>query len=535
MKTQDPESQHTIARAAGLMSIATLISRILGYVKDMILARFFGATGTSDVFFVAFRIPNLLRELLAEGAMSSAFIPTLTDCQVKDGERESKRLVRSVFVVLLTILTVLCILGVYLAPQIVPLIAPGFVNDPQKLELTVMLTRIMFPFLLFVSLSSLVMGVLNTRGIFFIPALAPALLNVTTIVSVVFFAGSFAHPVTAVAVGVVAGGAVQFLFQLPSFYKQGYSLILPLEDFKLFHSRLKTIGLRLLPATFAMAVSQINIFVSTVFASFLKEGSITALYYSMRLIQFPIGVFGVAMGMAALPALSRHASEDRLDKIANDFGFALRLLFFIAIPSMVGLICLREPIVNLLFQRGAFDYNATLDTATALMYYSFGIWAIVGVRLCTTAFYALDNTVTPVKTSVVGIATNILLCYLLIQPMGHNGIALANSLSATVNFGIIYFLLKRRLGLLSNRAIVKSIAKTLTASVVMGLLALVITDDSLWKTTGQDLLKTFYLGGTILLCLFLYGLMSYALKSEELNFLMNRISSRLKPTVNKNQ
>jgi len=510
------------------MSVATLISRILGYVKDMILARYFGATGVSDVFFVAFRIPNLLRELFAEGAMSSAFIPVLTDCQVKEGKEEAGRLVRSVFVTLLITLSVVCIVGIYLAPEIVRVIAPGFISEPEKFELTVLLTRIMFPFLLLISLSSLLMGSLNTRGVFFVPALAPAFLNVATILSVIILVHRLRHPITAVAIGVVLGGLVQFLIQLPSFYKKGYSLLLPLRDFTLFHSRLKRIGLLLLPSTAAMAVSQINIFVSTIFASFLVEGSITALYYSMRLIQFPIGIFGVAMGMAALPALSRHAAEGKTDRLMEDFSFSLRLLFFITIPAMAGLIVLREPIVNLLFQRGEFDYNATKATASALMYYSIGICAIVGTRLCTTTFYALQNTSIPVKTACVAILTNIVLSYMLLDTMGHNGLALANSVAAFVGFGLLFYLLLRRLKGLRGGIIVVSVIKTLISTLVMAVVAMqVIGPQGLWMHSNDEATKSLYLCATILLALTVYAMVSYLIKSEEFLFLAKMGQSRV--------
>ncbi len=298
------DEKKRITKAAGTMSIATLISRILGYVKDMILARYFGATGLSDTFFVAFRIPNLLRELFAEGSMSSAFIPVLTEYQTKKGHEEAKRLVRITFTFILIFVGVICLLGIIFAPSIVSAIAPGFLKTPEKFSLTVFLTRLMFPFLLFISLAALVMGALNTKRIFFMPALAPAMLNVTIIVTVLFFASRMQQPIIAVALGVALGGFVQFAFQVPSFFKNGYSLA-PQYDFK--HSGLKQMFILILPATMGMAVSQINIFVSTIFASFLPEGSVTYLYYSMRLMQFPIGIFGVAMGMAVLPSLSEHA------------------------------------------------------------------------------------------------------------------------------------------------------------------------------------------------------------------------------------
>ena len=454
------DAKGRIAKAAGLMSIATFISRVLGYVKDMILARYFGATGLSDTFFVAFRIPNLLRELFAEGSMSSAFIPVLTEYHTKQGFGEAKRLVRITFTFILAFVGLVSLLGILFAPAIVTLIAPGFLGT-GKFSLTVLLTRVMFPFLLFISLAALVMGALNTRRVFFIPSLAPALLNVTIIASIVSIAPVMEHPIIAVAIGVALGGLVQFAFQMPSFFRQGYDLR---TDFGFRHPGLKKMSLLILPATMGMAVAQVNIFVSTILASYLPQGSITYLYYAMRLIQFPIGIFGVAMGMAVLPALSEHAVRGEIDKLREDFSFALRLLFFLTVPSMAGLIALRGPIVNILFQRGLFDYEATVGTADALLFYSLGIWAVVGVRVVTAAFYSLQDTKTPVRVAVVAMVTNIVMSLLLMGPLKHAGLAFANAIASGANFMLLFYFLRKRLGRVDARKILKSFAKVCGAS-----------------------------------------------------------------------
>ncbi len=435
------DEKKNITRAAGLMSVATLISRILGYIKDMILAGFFGATGVADTFFVAFRIPNLLRELFAEGSMSAAFIPVLTEHQAKQGEQEARRLVRITFTFLLIVVGVLCLAGVIFSPAIVSVIAPGFLSDPEKFSLTVLLTRIMFPFLLFISIASLAMGALNIRRVFFIPSLAPVMLNISIIGAVLFIAPMMEQPIITVAAGVVLGGFMQFAFQLPSFWKNGYSLQ-PAYDFG--HAGLKKMALLIMPATMGMAVAQINIFVSTILASYLPEGSVTYLYYSMRLIQFPVGIFGVAMAMAVLPTLSEHAVKGNYHELRNDFSFALRLLFFITVPAMAGLIALREPIVNLLFQRGRFDYAATVGTAQALLFYSIGIWSIVGVRTVTASFYSMQDTKTPVKIAAISVAVNVLFSIALMGPLKHSGLALANSLASGINFALLFYFLRKR-------------------------------------------------------------------------------------------
>jgi putative peptidoglycan lipid II flippase len=518
------EKRH-ITRAAGLMSIATFISRILGFVKDMILARFFGATGIADTFFVAFRIPNLLRELFAEGSMSSAFIPVLTEYQTKQGIEEAKRLVKITFTFITIFVGLICIIGIIFAPAIVTAIAPGFVGVPGKFSLTVLLTRVMFPFLLFISLAALVMGALNTRRIFFIPSLAPAMLNITIIIAVLTLATTMEQPIIAVAIGVAIGGFIQFAFQLPSFFKSGYGLT-PEYDFR--HTGLKKMSILIMPATMGMAVAQINMFVSTILASYLPEGSITYLYYSMRLIQFPIGIFGVAMGMAILPTLSEHAVKGEFDRLRDDFSFALRLLFFITIPAMAGLIALREPIVNILFQRGKFDYVATVGTAQALLFYSIGIWSIVGARVVTASFYSMQDTKTPVKVAVIALVANVIFSIILMKPLKHSGLALANALASGVNFSLLFFFLRRKLKKVDSKRIFRSFVKIIFVSSVMGVIGWMLLHGELWQIHGKTLSKAFYLSGTIAICLGIYFFLSYLLKSEEASYVMEMIKQKFR-------
>ena len=512
------DEKRNITKAAGLMSVATFISRILGYAKDMILAVFFGATGLSDTFFVAFRIPNLLRELFAEGSMSSAVIPVLTEHQTKYGDEEAKRLVRIIFTSITIFVGLICVLGIIFAPAIVTAIAPGFLNMPDKFSLTVLLTRLMFPFLLFISLAAIVMGALNTRRIFFIPAVAPAMLNITIIAAVLLLAPGMEQPIIAVAIGVAIGGLVQFAFQIPSFFKNGYSLT-PQYDFR--HPGLKKISILILPATMGMAVAQINIFISTILASYLAEGSITYLYYSMRLIQFPIGIFGVAMGMAVLPTLSEHAVKGDFDSLRSDFSFALRLLFFMTIPAMAGLIALREPIVNMLFQRGKFDYAATIGTSQALLFYSLGIWAMVGVRIVTVSFYSMQDTRTPVKVAVIALLTNIILSLIFMGPLKHSGLALANAVASSVNFTALFFMLRKKLGRVEGKKIAASFIKISTASAVTGLMGWFIIRGDIWMQSGKIIEKASAMTGVIALYIAVYILIMYLFRSEELTYLIN--------------
>lgn len=512
-----------IVKATGFISLATFLSRILGYIKDMILAKYFGATGLSDVFFVAFRIPNLLRELFAEGSMSSAVIPVLKENQIKKGEGEAREIAKSLFTAIILIVGGITLLGIIFSPFIVKIIAPGFISNPQKFELTVLLTKIMFPFLLFISLASFTMGVLNTNNIFFIPALAPCFLNISVILLVVGFSSFFFNPIISVAVGVTLGGILQWLIQSPAYYKAGYRF-----GFARFHPALKKIAILVVPTTLSLTVNQINIFVSTIIASFLAEGSVTYLYYSMRLIQLPIGIFGVAVGMAVLPALSQHVAEGKIDLLKEDFSFSLRLLFFLVIPSMFGLIMLKEPIVNTLFQRGSFDLNATLNTAQALLFYSLGIWATVGSRTITATFYSFQDTKTPVICATAGMFTNVTVSLLLMNSMKHNGIALAYSSAASVQFILLSIFLTRKIPKISFRPITISAIKNIFASLIAVSVAKIICsiDPSLWRRSDGILIKFAYLGTAISLAVFIYLLITYIMKNEELGYILKKFKSK---------
>ncbi|MBF0506548.1 MAG: murein biosynthesis integral membrane protein MurJ [Nitrospirae bacterium] len=519
-----------IARAAGVMSIATFISRVLGYIRDMIVAGYFGATGTADAFYVASRIPNLLRDLFAEGAMSSAFVPVLTEYQTRSGNKEANELVSSTFLFILIVVGLICAAGMVFAPVIVAVIAPGFLKDPQKLSETIFLTRIMFPFLMFISLASLTMGALNTRRIFFIPALAPAVLNVANIICILILADRLHNPIVAVAIGFVVGGFVQFAFQVPSFSRSGYVFFQRKEDraHKVFrHPGLKRIGRLIVPATAGLAITQINIFISTILASNLPVGSITYLYYSMRLIHFPVGIFGVAMGMAVLPALSEHSAKGETDKLREDFSFALRLLFFMTVPAMAGLIALRFPIVTTLYMRGRFGAAATIGTADALMFYSVGIWSMVGVRVITATFYSTQDTRTPVKIAAVAVLTNILLSLALMGPMRHNGLAFANALASGVNFLLLFYFLRKKLGGLGTRKIAVSFAKTFFAAALMGFAGWFLASRSaIWTLSGHGLFKAGYLGAIILFCLAVYGSTAYLIKSDEIGYIIRKVKDK---------
>ncbi len=512
------DAKRSVTRAAGHIFAATNISRILGFIRDVILARIFGATGLTDAFFVAYRIPNLLRELFAEGAVSAGFVPVFTEYQTKEGKEEAKKLAGVVFAFLLCFLIIICLVGILLAPYIASLFAPGFKSDPVKFQLTIKLIRIMFPFLLFISLSALLMGVLNSLRSFFIPALAPASFNLAIIGSALFLAPEFHVPIIAIGIGVTLGGACQYGVQLLGLVREKYSFR-PIFAFS--HPGLKKVLLLVVPVLAAIGATQINVLISNIFVSYLAEGSATYLYYGIRLVLFPIGIFGVAMSTAVLPFMSEQAAKGDIDELRETFSFSLKLVFFMSIPAMAGLIALSGPIINILFQRGEFTYEATAGTVTALLYYSCGLWAFVGLKVVRTPFYSMQDTKTPLKVAVISVIVNIIFSFILIGPLKHGGLALSLSISAAVNFIILFYFLREKLERVDGKNIFKSFIKVSSASLIMGLTGWQLIKGDMWMESGRTLEKSAILIGAIVLCAGLYFLIMYLMKSEELNYLIN--------------
>jgi putative peptidoglycan lipid II flippase len=513
LKKQADNENERVAKAASVVGSATLLSRIFGFIRDVVIAWFFGAGLSSDAFFVAFRIPNLLRRLFAEGSLSVAFIPVFTDTLTNQGKDEAFEMARSAVRLLSVLLVVVVIAGILLSPLIVYIIAPGFADSPEKLSITVFLTRIMFPYIFFIGMVALSMGILNVLGHFAAPALAPVLLNLSIIGSVYLISPHMKIPVISLAIGVVIGGILQLALQIPFLIKKGFYFW---QKAKIFHPGLRKIGRLMLPTIFGAAVSQINILVGTLLASLLPEGSVSYLYYADRLVQFPLGIFAIATATAVLPSISRQAAKKDLEAVRDTFSYAMKLVFFITIPSMVGLIVLREPIVALLFKRGAFDAKTTHLTAYALLYYSMGLWAFSAVRIVVSTFYALQDTKTPVRMGVISVCANIILGVVLMGPLAHGGLALATSLASMLNLGLLVWALKTKLGMLGLKTIMASANKTILCSVFMGA--------AVWATSlfiippGNGSLTGLFLGlaGSMAIGFVSYGLFSLLFKSREL-------------------
>ncbi len=509
-------STKQITKAAGVVGVATVITRVLGFLRDMVIARAFGAGMEADAYFVAFRIPNILRRLVGEGALTVAFIPVFLE-EHQRSEEQAWKLANAVFTLLSVILIVLSIVGVLFTPYIVKLIAPGFDSIPQKFDLTVQLTRITFPYILFISLAALAMGILNSKQHFLSPALAPVMLNISLIGAVFFLCPYLQQPVIGLAIGVLVGGLAQFLFQVPSLLCHGFRYRI---SFDYNNPAVRKIGVLLLPAFFGLAVNQISVFVSTLLASYLQEGSVSYLYYSYRIMEFPLGIFGMAVATAVLPTMSAQSAKEEFDQLAETLSFALRLVLFITIPSMVGLIVLRVPIVALLFERGKFTAADTQATAQALLCYTLSLCVIAGGRIIVPVFYSLKDTATPVKCGAASVALNIVCSLLLMKPLQHNGLALATTIAAFFNTGLLVWLIRRRLGRIRWRSIFFSTAKVTLASCIMGLCCAPLAAQA---TACPTILAAAIILGIVV---FLTG--GRLLKLEELFFLQDVLIQRIK-------
>ena len=453
-----------LVKSTGVIGLATALSRVLGFIRDIVIARFFGTALYAQAFVVAFRIPNLLRDLVGEGAMSAALVPVLTEELTKKNKKDFFKLAQVILNLLFWALAALTVIGVLASPVIIRLIAPGFITDPEKFRVTVTLTRLLFPFLILVGLWAYAMGVLNSLGYFAAPAFGPCILNLSMIVC----ATLFGENVFGLATGVLAGGAMQMLIQFPSLLSSGWRPALTRE---FSHPQAAKVGRLLVPRALGACVYQVNVFISTILASLsgiAGEGAVAALYYANRIWQLPLAIFGIALAQAALPTMSRHVVMNDMGKLKSTILFSLRSLLFILIPSTVGLVVFSVPITRILFERGAFTAYSTHITSVALVYYSIGLVACGGIKVLVNAFYSMNDTKTPVKTAAVSVALNIALNIILMWPLKLGGLALATSISAVVNFLTLYILLERKLGSFDTRAIAVYFLKVLIASLVMG-------------------------------------------------------------------
>ena len=469
-----------VMRSAGVVSAAVFLSRISGLVREMVMARLFGAGEKYDAFLLGFRIPNLARDLFAEGALSSAFVPVFSKYLATKGKREAAELSNLVATALTLVVGGICVLGIVFSPQLVWLLASGFARVPGKFALAVTLTRIMFPFLLLVALSAQAMGILNALNQFGIPALSSTFFNIGSVA----FGLGFGYTVgrwmgmsliLSMAWGVVVGGAVQWLFQAPSLYRAGFSYR-PRIDFA--HPGLRNI-LRLMgPAILGNAAVQINVLVNTNFASSITDaaghvinGPVSWLSYAFRFMQLPLGLFGVAIASATLPAISRSAALQRMDEFRLTLARSLGMVLLLTIPSSVGLAVLGPSMIGAVYQWGRFGAADTQQTALALTCYAVGLAGYSSIKILAPAFYALNDARTPMLVSLVSIVVNLAVASTMVKlaGLGHLGLALSTSAVALFGSAALFLLLRRRIGRIHGRALAASVVKILCASAAMGL------------------------------------------------------------------
>ena len=448
------------------MSLVTLLSRVLGYLRDLLQAALLGAADSSDAFIVAFRIPNLLRRLLGEGALTAAFVPVLAATRQRRGEAAMWRFAAQMFWVLGGVLLVLSALGVLLAPLLVRALALGFGGIEGKLELTAGLTRLMFPYILFIALAALAMAVLNARGSFAVPAFTPVLLNLSIIGAALLAARQAAQPAWWFAVGVLVGGALQFLFQVPFLWRAGLRFGRPTWPPE---PEVARVGRLMLPGLFGVGVTQLNLIVDSQVASFLGTGRVSWLYYAIRVEELVLGVFVVSLSTVILPTLARHAAQGEDELLRAAVARGLRFVGLATLPSMAGLWLLREPIIATLFERGSFSAVDTRGTALALACYGVGMLPNGFVKILAPAFYARLDTATPVKIGAAAFALHIPMCIGLAALLGHAGIALSTSLAALANATGLFFVLRRREGSGWTRSLAGSFGRLVAATAIMSL------------------------------------------------------------------
>jgi len=485
----------SVARSAGIVSIAVMFSRVLGLAREVIFAKYFGAGFLYDAFLVGFRIPNILRDLFAEGALSAAFVKVFTDYQLKKSEAEAWQLASLIFNALAIVLSAITVIGILTAPYLVPLLARGF--SPEKAALAVTLTQIMFPFILLVALAAVAMGVLNTKGRFGVPASASTAFNIAAIVFGLGFAfylsggvwetssdknlvpsaaGQWA--IIGMAIGTLIGGAFQLFIQIPSLLSVGFRFS-PIVSFT--DEGVRRVMRLMGPAIIGTSAVQVKVLVDTFVVSSIDGGQ-SWLSYAFRLMQFPIGLFGVAIGTAAIPTLSRLASENNFTKFRSTLSDALKLVFLLTIPAACGLVVLGEPIIRLLYERGEFDAADTNMTAWALAAYSIGLTGYAAIKIVSPSFYALDDAKTPMYVSIASILVHVVVSFSMMRLLstvgvtserpngfGHVGVALATSTVALVNFFALTFLMRRRISGLNGREIFAAFIKIVIAAAAMAL------------------------------------------------------------------
>jgi len=530
----DEPTEKLNTKAAGIIGLAVMCSRLLGLAREQIFAALFGGGAAMDAFTAAFRIPNLLRDLFAEGALSTAFVTTFSKTIARGGDDAAWRLANKVATLTALVLGALCVAGIVFSAQLVALLAPGF--DPEKAALTAQLTRIMFPFILLVSLAALVMGMLNSKSVFGMPAMASSFFNLGSILGGVglgFWIDPHFGPRALLGLGAatVLGGALQLIVQLPSLARLGYRFR---PDFHWRDAGVKAILLLMGPSVIAASTTQFNVLVNSMFASTLGDGPIFWLSIAFRLMQLPLGLFGVALGTVTLPLLSRLVVAGQMTAFRTELARALRLAMLLTIPSTVGLIVLAEPIISVLYQHGKFTAAEAAQAAGALRFYAIGLAGYAALKVLVNAFYALDRRKTPMFVSFLAVALNLLLNWIFTLHLGwgHRGLAFSTGCIASINFLLLYALMRRQLHGLESRRMLKSLVKVAAAAAVM---AAVCAGASHWLLgnwqTQPFLSKSAALLGIVVAGAAAFAVCGAALHIDELKELQRALQRRLKRAI----
>jgi putative peptidoglycan lipid II flippase len=517
-------------KAAGIIGLAVMCSRLLGLAREQICAALFGGGSAMDAFTAAFRIPNLLRDLFAEGALSTAFVTTFSKTIARSGDAAAWQLANKVATLTLIVLGSICVAGMVFSPQLVSLLAPGF--DPQKAALTARLTRIMFPFIVMVSMAALVMGMLNAKSVFGMPAMASSFFNIGSIVGGVALGawidpGFGPHALIGLAIGTLLGGALQLAVQLPPLSRLGYRYH---SDWQWRDPGVSAI-LRLMgPSVIAASTTQFNVLVNSMFASTLGDGAIFWLAIAFRLMQLPLGLFGVALGTVTLPLLSRLVVAGHIAGFRTELARAMRLMFLLTVPSTIGLMMLAEPIISMLYQHGKFDAHEAAEAGGALRFYAIGLAGYAALKVLVNAFYALDRRKTPMFVSFLAVGLNLLFNWIFTFQLhwGHIGLAFSTGCVATFNFLVLYALMYRHLGGLELRRMLVMLGKTALAGAA---LAGICWASMHWLlsdwATQAFVRKTAALLATVLAGALVFLVAGVALKIEELHEIIGAVRRRL--------
>jgi len=519
------------ARATGVVGIAILSSRVLGLVREIVIASLFGASRSLDAFLTAFRAPNMLRDLFAEGALSTAFVTTFSKKIQTEGDESAWGLANKVATLTVVFMSAVVLVGVLIAPLLVSVLAPGF--DAEKAALTVVLARVMYPFILLVSLAALVMGMLNAKHVFGMPALASSFFNLGSIFGGVFFAWWLdpqfgTRALVGLAIGTLIGGFLQLAVQIPSLLKVGYVFH---PDFGWRDEGVRKVLQLMGPAVIAASAVQVNVLINSIFASYLQDGAVSWLNIAFRLMQLPLGIFGVAVATVTLPLVSRSAAAGNMPEFRGALAHAMRLVMLLTIPSAIGLIIMAEPIIALIYEHGRFTAASTAQTAAALRFYAVGLVGYSAVKVLAPAFYALDRRNLPMIVSILSIALNFLLNWTLTfyLGLGHKGLALSTSVVALTNFAVLYVMMRRYAGRLESGLMLKTFGKLMIAGACLGGVCWLGTH--LFFTAGiprSELQKLIGVGTTVIVGSAVFFGAAYLLRVAELHDLVEVVQRKLR-------